>query len=479
MISQANLQQPLSGNKAMDEEYSRTLQMSQISIVILAAGQGTRMRSSVPKVLQPLAGKALLSWVLETAQLISSRLFVVVGHQKEQLQAAIQTPVTWITQDKQLGTAHALKMALPYIPDTGQTLVLYGDVPLIEETSLRNLLHIASQTSLGLLTDTVDNPTGYGRIVRDEFGEILGIVEEKDATQTQKSICEVNTGIYVIPNVHVHDWIARVDKRNMQQEYYLTDLVALACQDGVKIITQKVKEHHWVAGVNDKQQLAALERVWQYHQAQKLLQQGVTLLDPSRFDLRGQLRCGRDVLIDINAVFTGDNVLEDGVTIGANCVLHNVTIHRGAYVAPFCHLQDCEIGEAARVGPFARLRPGTVLEKSARAGNFVEIKKSTIATGSKVNHLTYIGDSYVGKDSNIGAGCVTCNYDGVHKYTTYIGEDCFIGSGVLMVAPVTINNGATVGAGSVITKDCPERTLSLSRSKQITIPGWKRPNKED
>lgn len=479
MIFQANPQRPLSGNKTMDKGHSDSLQISPISIVILAAGQGVRMQSSIPKVLQPLAGKALLSWVLETAQRISSRLFVVVGHQKEQLQAAIQTPVSWITQDKQLGTAHALKMALPYIPDTGQTLVLYGDVPLIEEKSLRNLLHMANQTSLGLLTVIVDDPTGYGRIVRNDFGEILSIVEEKDVTEQQKDICEVNTGIYVIPNAHIHDWLARVDKRNMQQEYYLTDLVALARQDGVHIVTQQVKEHHWVAGVNNKQQLAALERAWQYHQAQKLLQQGVTLLDPSRFDLRGRLFCGQDVLIDINAVFIGDNVLEDGVTVGANCVLHNVTVHRGAYIAPFCHLQDCEIGEAAKVGPFARLRPGTVLEKNTHAGNFVEIKKSVIATGSKVNHLTYIGDSYVGKNSNIGAGCVTCNYNGVQKYTTYIGEDCFIGSGVMMVAPVRINSGATVGAGSVITKDCPQNTLSLSRSKQITIPGWQRPNKED
>ena len=449
-----------------------------LNIIILAAGKGTRMYSQLPKVLHPIGGKAMLAHVIQTAQTLAPQaIHVVVGHGKEQVkQQFADAQVGWVEQTEQLGTGHAVKTALPHLPQDGRTLVLYGDVPLIDHDNLQALLAAAGD-GVGILTDIMDNPTGYGRIIRDANNQVVQIVEEKDADAAQKAIREVNTGIFVLPNQYLGGWLNALQSNNAQGEYYLTDVVALAVRDGVAVTPHPVSAHHLAAGVNNKIQLAELERVFQRNQAQQLLQSGVTLLDPSRFDLRGSLKHGQDVQIDVNCLFTGDCELGDNVTIGANCVIRNAKIAAGTRIAPFSHLEDCTVGENAQIGPFARLRPQAVLADDVHIGNFVEVKNSQIGRGSKANHLSYIGDTTIGEQTNIGAGTITANYDGVSKHQTTIGNEVRIGSNSVLVAPVTIGDKATTGAGSVITKNCEAGKLVLARARQQTIEGWTRPEK--
>ena len=449
-----------------------------LNIIILAAGKGTRMYSQLPKVLHPIGGKAMLAHVIQTAQTLAPQaIHVVVGHGKEQVkQQLADAQVGWVEQTEQLGTGHAVKTALPHLPQDGRTLVLYGDVPLIDRDNLQALLAAAGD-GVGILTDIMDNPTGYGRIIRDADNQVVQIVEEKDADAEQKAIREVNTGIFVLPNQYLGGWLNALQSNNAQGEYYLTDVVALAVRDGVAVTPHPVSAHHLAAGVNNKIQLAELERIFQHSQAQQLLQNGVTLLDLARFDLRGSLKHGQDVQIDVNCVFTGDCELGDNVTIGANCIIHNAKIAAGTRIAPFSHLEDCTIGANAQIGPFARLRPQAVLADDVHIGNFVEVKNSQIGRGSKANHLSYIGDTTIGEQTNIGAGTITANYDGVSKHKTTIGNQVRIGSNSVLVAPVTIGDKATTGAGSVITKNCEAGKLVLARARQQTIEGWVRPEK--
>ena len=449
-----------------------------LNIIILAAGKGTRMYSQLPKVLHPIGGKAMLAHVIQTAQTLAPQaIHVVVGHGKEQVQQQLaDAQVGWVEQTEQLGTGHAVKTALPHLPPYGRTLVLYGDVPLIDHANLQALLAAAGD-GVGILTDIMDNPTGYGRIIRDADNQVVQIVEEKDADAAQKAIREVNTGIFVLPNQYLGGWLNALQSNNAQGEYYLTDVVAFAVRDGVAVTPHPVSAHHLAAGVNNKMQLAELERIFQRSQAQQLLQNGVTLLDPSRFDLRGSLKHGQDVQIDVNCVFTGDCELGDNVSIGANCVLHNAKIAAGTHIAPFSHLEGCVIGANAQIGPFARLRPQAVLADEVHIGNFVEVKNSQIGRGSKANHLSYIGDAQIGEQTNIGAGTITANYDGVNKHKTTIGNQVRIGSNSVLVAPVTIGDKATTGAGSVITKNCATGKLVIARARQQTVEGWARPEK--
>ena len=449
-----------------------------LNIIILAAGKGTRMYSQLPKVLHPIGGKAMLAHVIQTAQTLAPQaIHVVVGHGKEQVQQQLaDAQVGWVEQTEQLGTGHAVKTALPHLPPYGRTLVLYGDVPLIDHANLQALLAAAGD-GVGILTDIMDNPTGYGRIIRDADNQVVQIVEEKDADAAQKAIREVNTGIFVLPNQYLGGWLNALQSNNAQGEYYLTDVVAFAVRDGVAVTPHPVSAHHLAAGVNNKMQLAELERIFQRSQAQPLLQNGVTLLDPSRFDLRGSLKHGQDVQIDVNCVFTGDCELGDNVSIGANCVLHNAKIAAGTHIAPFSHLEDCTVGANAQIGPFARLRPQAVLADEVHIGNFVEVKNSQIGRGSKANHLSYIGDAQIGEQTNIGAGTITANYDGVNKHKTTIGNQVRIGSNSVLVAPVTIGDKATTGAGSVITKNCATGKLVIARARQQTVEGWARPEK--
>ncbi|QRN41779.1 MAG: UDP-N-acetylglucosamine diphosphorylase/glucosamine-1-phosphate N-acetyltransferase [Neisseriaceae bacterium] len=454
--------------------------MQDLYVIILAAGQGTRMRShQKPKVLHSIAGKPMLSRVIETAeQLNPNNINVVVGHEKEQLFEQVHFSVNWVIQDQQLGTGHAVKMALPNIPQEGITLVLYGDVPLIDETTLKNLINTVGENEVAILTDLLEDPSGYGRIIRDEKNHVVKIIEDKDVNSVQRLIKEINTGIYVIPNQYLHQWLNQLNNNNAQQEYYLTDIIALAHEHNVPVKTVPVSKSYLVMGVNDKVQLATLERIYQQEIAKQLMQNGLMLMDPNRFDLRGELIFGRDVIIDVNVIFEGNSVLGNNIHIGANCVLKNVTIHDNVIIQPFSHLEDCEVGDSAKIGPYARLRPKVNLAKEVHIGNFVEVKNSKIGIGSKVNHLTYVGDTTIGKGSNIGAGTITCNYDGVSKHATIIGDDCRIGSGTMLVAPVAVGDRATIGAGSVITRNCPENQLTISRSKQISLASWVRPEKK-
>jgi len=455
-----------------------------INVVILAAGQGKRMHSALPKVLHPLAGKPMLGHVLDTARTLSAaRICVVYGHGGEQVQAALHAPeLCWAMQSPQLGTGHAVLQAMPQLAesssaDASLTLVLYGDVPLIQATTLQHLLKAAQHGGLTLLTAHLDNPKGYGRIVR-EAGKVTRIVEEKDATDIERQIREINTGILVAPTAALARWLPTLGNRNAQGEYYLTDIVALAVQEGLSIVTAH-PEHLWeVDGVNSKVQLSTLERVYQLNTAHRLLDAGVGLADPGRIDVRGELICGRDVFIDVNNVFEGQVTLADNVHIGANCVLKNCHIAAGAVIAPFCHIEDASIGPDCKIGPYARLRPGAELGRDVHIGNFVEVKNSTISDHSKANHLAYIGDATIGQRVNVGAGTITCNYDGANKFRTVVEDDVFIGSDTQLVAPVTVGRGATLGAGTTLTKDAPAGQLTLSRSKQISIASWKRPVKQ-
>ena len=449
-----------------------------MNIVILAAGQGKRMHSNLPKVLHPLAGKALVLHVIDTARSLSpQKLCVVYGHGGEVVRRTLDAPdLAWALQEPQLGTGHAVQQALPHLSAEGTTLILYGDVPLIRAETLKKLVH-AAPDALAILTVELADPSGYGRIVRDDAGRVLRIVEQKDSTAEERRIGEINTGIMAMPSALLEQWLGRLSNDNSQQEYYLTDIVSMAVDAGLPIRTVSPTDEWEVLGVNSKVQLAQLERIAQRCSAEQLMEQGVRLADPQRFDVRGELICGRDVFIDVNCVFEGRVELDEAVEIGPNCVLKNARIGAGTRLAAFTHIEDAVVGPDGRIGPFARLRPGAELAGDVHIGNFVEIKKSTIAAHSKVNHLAYIGDATIGSRVNVGAGTITCNYDGVNKFQTIIEDDAFIGSDTQLVAPVTVGRGATLGGGTTLTRDAPPDTLTVSRAKQVSIAGWKRPLK--
>ncbi len=451
-----------------------------LEVIILAAGQGTRMRSSLPKVLHPLAGKPLLGHVLDTArQLEPTGIHVVYGYGgKQVIDTFEEESVHWAEQVEQLGTGHAVAAALPGVAAEATALILYGDVPLIGRNTLQRLVNAVSGDRLVLLTALLDDPHGYGRILRDRKGRVQRIVEQKDATAEERSVCEVNTGMMAMPAARLKEWLGRIENDNVQGEYYLTDIIALARADGVAVEAVIDDDLEEILGVNDRVQLAALERSYQRRRAEELMRDGTMLIDPARFDLRGTLRVGRDVRIDVNVLVEGEVALGDGVTIGANCILRDTVIGEGTTVEPMSIIEQARIGPNCQVGPFARIRPGTEMAEGAKVGNFVEVKKSRIGPGSKVNHLSYIGDTTMGSDVNVGAGTITCNYDGANKHQTVIGDAVFIGSDTQLVAPVDVADGTTIGAGSTITKDTPVGELTLSRSKQITIKGWKRPIKK-
>lgn len=438
------------------------------------------MNSALPKVLHPVAGRPMLAHVLDTARTLSpSRLVVVVGHGAEHVREAVGAPdVAFAEQTQQLGTGHAVMQALPLLDDSQPTLVLYGDVPLTTAATLEALVHAAGAERLGVLTVEMPDPTGYGRIVRDAAGNIVRIVEQKDASDEIRAIREINTGIIVCPTGHLRRWLATLGNDNAQGEYYLTDTIERAANEGVEIVSAQPAALWETLGVNSKVQLAEVERIHQRNLAQRLLEAGVTLPDPARIDVRGQLTCGRDVTIDVGCVFEGRVHLDDGVHISAHCVIRNATIGAGARVQPFCHIEEAKIGPAGRIGPYARLRPGTELGEDVHIGNFVEVKNSQVGDHSKANHLAYVGDSTVGQRVNIGAGTITCNYDGVNKSRTVIEDDAFIGSDTQLVAPVTVGRGATIGAGTTLTKDAPAGKLTLSRAKQMTLDAWQRPVKQ-
>lgn len=452
-----------------------------LTTIILAAGKGTRMRSQLPKVLHSIGHKPLLRHVHDlSAGFENNTIHIVIGHGAELVKKTLaDLSVNWIEQIQQLGTGHAVQQVSDQIEDNSMVLILYGDVPLLQAKTLQMLLSKTNEKTLALLTVNLTNPTGYGRIVRDDSGKVLRIIEEKDATEIEKTIVEGNTGILAVQGKALKKWLSQLDNNNVQGEYYLTDIIALAVADGFEIATSSPQTEDEVLGVNDKLQLAHLERVYQLQQAQNLMRQGVTLRDPNRFDLRGLLEVGQDVEIDVNVIFEGENRLGNNVKIGANCSIKNATIGDDVTILANCVIENAVVGANSRIGPFARLRPETVLASDTHIGNFVEIKKSIIGQGSKINHLSYIGDSLVGKKVNIGAGTITCNYDGVNKFQTIIEDGAFIGSDTQLVAPVTVGKNATIGAGSTITKDTPDNQLTLSRSKQMSLEGWQRPVKKE
>ena len=449
-----------------------------LEIVILAAGQGTRMRSALPKVLHPVAGKPMLAHVIDTARgLGPSRIHVVIGHGADLVRERLQADdLNFVIQEQQLGTGHAVAQAAPFL-SADSVLILYGDVPLIEQPTLERLMAQATPEQLALLTVELDDPTGYGRIIRDGAGEVQAIVEQKDATAEQRTIREGNTGILAAPREQLLGWLSRLSNSNAQGEYYLTDVIAMAVADGLRVATAQPQVAMETQGANDRLQLSELERFFQLRVARRLMGQGVTLIDPARFDVRGEVSVGRDVSIDVNVILEGLVEIEDDVQIGPNCYIKDSTLRRGAIIKANSHLEGAHVGPDSDVGPFARLRPGSVLERKVHVGNFVELKNAHLQDGVKVGHLTYLGDSEVGARTNIGAGTITCNYDGANKWRTTIGEDVFIGSNNSLVAPVDIGTGATTGAGSTITAEVPPGTLGVGRAKQRVIEGWKRPEK--
>lgn len=453
-----------------------------MQILILAAGQGKRMRSQLPKVLQPIAGRPMLSHVIDTARALSpTRLCVVFGHGGNMVRATCTDPdLLWAEQAQQLGTGHAVAQALPQLHVDGDdsVLILYGDVPLTRPPTLAALAAAAGTTRVAILTVDLANPKGYGRIIRNEAGQVSAIVEEKDATDAQRAVREVNTGILCVPATKLRDWLGALKNNNSQGEYYLTDIIAMAVADGVEVVTAQAADEWETLGVNSKVQLAELERVHQRNLAMQLLENGVTVLDPARIDIRGSLDCDMDVEIDVGCVFEGRVTLGAGVRIGAHCVLKNVSVAAGTRIAPFCHLEDAVVGESCAIGPYARLRPGAQLAKDVHIGNFVEIKNSKIAAHSKANHLSYIGDAEIGSRVNVGAGVITCNYDGANKHLTVIEDDVFVGSDCQLVAPVTLRKGATIAAGTTLTREAPADSLTLSRTRQNTLTGWLRPVKK-
>ena len=450
-----------------------------LEILVLAAGAGKRMRSSLPKVLQPLAGRPLLAHVLATARELSPRKVIVVhGHGAEAVRQAFNGEnVEWVLQDEQLGTAHAVMQAMPQVSADADVLILYGDVPLTRAATLKRLLE-AADDGLAVLTAEPADPAAYGRIVRDGRGGVAKIVEERDASPAERAIREVNAGFYALSARRLSAWLKKIDNRNAQKEYYLTELVSLAVDERVPVTAVKTDAAWEAAGVNTPRELAELEREFQRQQAGRLLDAGVKLADPARIDVRGALECGREVAIDVNCVFEGRVTLGDGVRIGPNCVLRNISIAAGTEVLAFCHLEDSTVGARCRLGPYARLRPGTTLLEDVHVGNFVEVKASRLGAGSKANHLTYLGDSEIGARVNVGAGTITCNYDGAAKHRTVIEDDCFIGSDATLVAPVRIAQGSYIGAGSTINKNTPAGQLTVARAKQVSIPGWKPPRKK-
>jgi len=464
-----------------------------VDVVIMAAGKGTRMKSKLPKVLHRLAGRALLQHVVDTAVALAARQVVIItGHGAIEVEAALadttgstaRFDINFVRQEPQLGTGHAMQQAVPVLKDDGMVVVLSGDVPLTQADTLQQLIVASAGQQLALLTIELADPTGYGRIVRQ--GEVVqAIVEQKDATVQQRELREVYSGIMAVPAAHLKKWLARLDNQNVQGEYYLTDIVKFAVADGVPVVAHKITDAVQVAGVNSPVQLAELERAFQMRNAVQLMEQGVRLADPARLDVRGNLQCAQDVSIDVNCVFEGQVTLGEGVKIGANCVIANATIAAGAVIHPFTHIEGgkpgskdfIEVGEGALIGPFARLRPGAKLGAEVHIGNFVEVKNSTLAKGAKANHLAYLGDATVGERVNFGAGSITANYDGAFKHRTVIEADVHIGSNCVLIAPVTLGAGGTVGGGSTITKDTPPGALSVARGKQVSIVNWKRPSK--
>jgi bifunctional UDP-N-acetylglucosamine pyrophosphorylase/glucosamine-1-phosphate N-acetyltransferase len=450
-----------------------------LEIIVLAAGLGKRMRSDLPKVLHPLAGRPLLAHVLDTARELSPRKIIVVhGHGAERVRDAFpQDKIDWVLQPEQLGTAHAVMQAMPRVSPDGLVLLLYGDVPLVRAATLRCLFE-AARDGLALLTADLENPNAYGRIVRDPSGRVTRIVESRDASPAERAIREINAGFYALGARRLSGWLKKIENRNVQKEYYLTDLVALAVGEGVPVVAVKAEDPWEAAGVNSKRELADLERQYQKKEAERLLEAGVTLADPARIDVRGALECGRDVAIDVNCVFEGRVTLGDGVRIGPNCVLRDISVGEHTEVLAFCHLESSAVGARCRLGPYARLRPGVTLDEEVHIGNFVEVKASRLGVASKANHLSYIGDSEIGARVNVGAGTITCNYDGAAKHRTVIEDDCFIGSDATLVAPVRIARGSYIGAGSTINKDTPAGQLTVARARQVSIPGWKPPKKK-
>jgi bifunctional UDP-N-acetylglucosamine pyrophosphorylase/glucosamine-1-phosphate N-acetyltransferase len=450
-----------------------------LSIVILAAGQGKRMQSDIPKVLQPLAGMPMLAHVLGlAAKLTPASIHVVYGHGGERVRELFDDGrLRWSLQSDQLGTGDALHQAMPDIPDANQVLVLYGDVPLLLADTLRGLIALSGARTVALLTAQLADPAGYGRVLRSARGELRRIVEECDANPRQRLIREVNTGVLVASARFLKDWLARLKPRNAQREYYLTDILGMAVRQKLRIATVEAADAAEVQGVNDKLQLALAEAEYRRRRARALMGQGVTLIDPARIDVRGSINVGRDVLLDVNVVIDGPVELGDGVRVGPNCVLRNVSVGARTVLFANCVLQDAQIGSDCQIGPFTRMRPKVRIANGVHLGNFVEIKNSEIGAGSKVNHLSYVGDSQVGSAVNIGAGSITCNYDGANKWRTEIGDGAFIGSGAMLVAPVKIGDGATIGAGSTITSDAPAEKLTLGRSRQVTLEQWQRPRK--
>lgn len=454
-------------------------------IVILAAGQGSRMKSSLPKVLHPIAGKPMLEHVILSAQqtqkvIGKGKIHVVIGHGADKVKAALgHYDLNWVEQTEQLGTGHAVQQAIPGCKGADVVLVLYGDVPLINPSSLQSLLAASSGERLGLLTINLPNPSGYGRIVRDGFGNVKAIVEDKDASPEQLAINEVNTGIMAIPGNKMESWLMNLNNENAQQEFYLTDIVSMSVTEETPVVHVQPQKIIEVEGVNSRVQLMELERAFQKQLSDNLMVNGVTIMDPQRLDIRGNLTVGRDILIDINVVLEGDVELADDVVIEPGCIIRNSKVGKGAIIKANSILENAVVAADCEVGPFARLRPGAELAEKARVGNFVEIKKSVIGEGSKVNHLSYIGDAEVGSDVNIGAGSITCNYDGVNKFKTVIGDGAFIGTNSALVAPVNVGAGATTGAGSTINKNIPAEQLGVARARQRNIEGWKRPAKKD
>jgi bifunctional UDP-N-acetylglucosamine pyrophosphorylase/glucosamine-1-phosphate N-acetyltransferase len=459
-----------------------------VDVVVMAAGKGTRMKSQLPKVLHRLGGRALAQHVIDTAARLSARSVVVItGHGAEQVEAGLQAPaggteLKYVRQAPQLGTGHAVQQAAPALPDDGVTLVLSGDVPLTRPETLQALLDLCAGERMALLTLDMPDPTGYGRIVRSPDGSVQAIVEHKDASAALRAITEIYSGIMAVPTRLLKGWLARLDNQNAQGEYYLTDVVKFAVGDGLGVQAHRITDAVQVAGVNSPLQLAELERAHQRRVAEALMEQGVRLADPARLDVRGELVCGQDVEIDINGVFDGRVVLGDGVRIGANCVIANAVIEAGAVIHPFTHIDGeklgVSVGPGSLIGPFARLRPGAQLGAEVHIGNFVEVKNSSLAAGAKANHLAYLGDATVGERVNYGAGSITANYDGANKHRTVIGADVHVGSNCVLVAPVTIGAGGTVGGGSTITKDTPPGSLAVARGKQVTVPNWQRPAKK-
>jgi bifunctional UDP-N-acetylglucosamine pyrophosphorylase/glucosamine-1-phosphate N-acetyltransferase len=451
-----------------------------LSVVVLAAGQGTRMKSDLPKVLHEIGGVPLLVHVIRAAQALDATdITVVYGHGGEQVQSVLSDEkISWVEQSEQLGTGHAVQQAMPNVPDNHTTLLLYGDVPLITTDTLKDLVEATENNSLALLTAKLNNPAGYGRIVRDAKNKVQCIVEQKDATKEQLTINEVNTGMLAVRSNELREWVNRLNNNNAQSEFYLTDIIDFAVKDGVSINSRQPDSTIEIEGVNNKRQLADLERAYQKRMANEYMNNGLTLRDPNRFDVRGELNFGKDVIIDVSVIIEGKVTLGDRVNVESNVVLKDITIGNDTNIHANCVLENSTVGKSCDIGPFARIRPETELADQVKIGNFVEIKKSSVADGSKVNHLSYIGDTTMGSQVNIGAGTITCNYDGVNKHRTIIGDKVFIGSNTQLVAPLTVGDGATIGAGSTITRDAPSDVLTLTRPKQVTKEGWKRPKKK-